>query len=338
MGRQQGSRAKAAENPIVVDRIEDVESLFGRNCTENRCPRFSENALMCRRQLGGGRLRHWRAVVWAAIFIATLAPSAVRAVDAVNVNVDAPAIDLTDALEHPKGDGDRVQVSTAADAEGIVRRIEVRSREPNPHWVVFALANNGTDQIDRLLVAPRYRMVSSGLLWPDLGSLRLVNLTPSTGDPPERQDTATADIFRITLDPGAVVTFVAETRTEKLPQLYLWEPESYKDKVNSFTLYYGIVIGIAGLLALFLTILFVVKSSVMFPASAALSWAVLAYIGTDFGFWGKVFNCSPISTSTAGTSATPTSRRGGSFSSARSSGSRCSIRRSHPASRACRWR
>jgi diguanylate cyclase (GGDEF)-like protein/PAS domain S-box-containing protein len=247
---------------------------------------------MRRRAVGRGRLRHWRAVVWAAIVVATLAPSAVRAVDAVNISVDASAIDLTDALERPKGDGDRVQVSTAADAEGIVRRIEVRSREPSPHWVVFALANNGTDQIDRLLVAPRYRMVGSALLWPDLGSLRLVNLTPSTGDPPERQDSATADIFRITLDPGAVVTFVAETRTEKLPQLYLWEPESYKDKVNSFTLYFGIVIGIAGLLALFLTILFVVKSSVMFPASAALSWAVLAYIGTDFGFWGKVFGLS----------------------------------------------
>jgi diguanylate cyclase (GGDEF)-like protein/PAS domain S-box-containing protein len=237
-------------------------------------------------------LRRCRAAIWAAILVATLLPSAARAIDAVNVSVDAPAIDLTDALEHPKGEGDRVQVSTAADAEGIVRRIEVRSRESSPNWVVFALANNGTDQIDRLLVAPRYRMVGSGLLWPDLGASRLVNLTPSTGDPPERQDSPTADIFRITLDPGAVITFVAESRTEKLPQLYLWEPESYKDKVNSFTLYFGIVIGIAGLLALFLTILFVVKSSVMFPASAALSWAVLAYIGTDFGFWGKVFNLS----------------------------------------------
>ena len=226
------------------------------------------------------------------VIVATFLPSAARALDAVNVSVDAPAIDLTDALEHPKGEGDRVQVSTAADAEGIVRRIEVRSREASPYWVVFALANNGTDQIDRLLVAPRYRMVGSGLLWPDLGSSRLVNLTPSTGDPPERQDSATADIFRITLDPGAVITFVAESRADKLPQLYLWEPESYKDKVNSFTLYFGIVIGIAGLLALFLTILFVVKSSIMFPASAALGWAVLAYIGTDFGFWGKVFNLS----------------------------------------------
>jgi len=77
-----------------------------------------------------------------------------------------------------------------------------------------------------------------------------------------------------------------------LPQLYLWEPDAYKDKVNSFTLYQGIVIGISGLLALVLTILFVVKGSIMFPAAAALAWAVLVYIGVDFGFWGKVLDMS----------------------------------------------
>src|SRR5262249_1697117 len=111
----------------------------------------------------------------------------------------------------------------------------------------------------------------------------------------EQQYSATADIFRITLDPGAVITFVVELRTDRLPQLYLWEPDSYKDKINSFTLYYGIVIGIAGLLALFLTILFVVKGSVMFPAAAALGWGVMAYRGTGFGFWGKVLELSPDS-------------------------------------------
>jgi diguanylate cyclase (GGDEF)-like protein/PAS domain S-box-containing protein len=33
----------------------------------------------------------------------------------------------------------------------------------------------------------------------------------------------------------------------------------------------------------------------MFPAAAALGWAVLVYIGIDFGFWGKVFALSPDS-------------------------------------------
>src|SRR5258708_24872411 len=30
----------------------------------------------------------------------------------------------------------------------------------------------------------------------------------------------------------------------------------------------------------------------MFPAAAALAWAVLVYIGVDFGFWGKVLDMS----------------------------------------------
>jgi diguanylate cyclase (GGDEF)-like protein/PAS domain S-box-containing protein len=183
-------------------------------------------------------------------------------------------------------------VSTAPGPDGIVRRIEVRAREGNNNWAVFALTNNSDEQIDRLIVVPHYRMVGSGLFWPDLGLSRIAGITPSTGDRPVRQEGTTADVFRITLDPGTVITFVAELRTDKLPQIYLWEPDAYKDKVNSFTLYYGIVIGIAGLLALFLTILFVVKGSMMFPAAAALGWAVLIYIGIDFGFWGKVFDMS----------------------------------------------
>ena len=217
---------------------------------------------------------------------------AAQAVEAVNVRNDVQAIDLTDAVEFQHTDGDRIQVSTAPGPDGIIRRIEVRAREAGSNWAVFALANNGDEQIDRLIVAPHYRMVGSGLIWPDLGLSRIVYITPSSGDPPERQENATADVFRVTLDPGTVITFVAELRTDNLPQLYLWEPDAYKDKVNSLTLYQGIVIGIAGLLALFLTILFVVKGSVMFPAAAALGWAVLIYIGIDFGFWPKVFDMS----------------------------------------------
>ena len=227
-----------------------------------------------------------------ALAVCVLAASSARAVDAVNVRLDASAIDLTAATELQKTETDRIQVSTAPGPDGIVRRIEVRAREGNNNWAVLALTNNSDEQIDRLIVVPHYRMVGSGLFWPDLGLSRIAAITPSTGDRPVRLEGATADVFRITLDPGTVITLVAELRTDKLPQIYLWEPDAYKDKVNSFTLYYGIVIGIAGLLALFLTILFVVKGSIMFPAAAALGWAVLIYIGIDFGFWGKVFDMS----------------------------------------------
>src|SRR3974377_2523850 len=241
---------------------------------------------------GGFRLNLMRCLTAIGLALAPLAALPGRRIEAVKVVLDAPAIDLTAATEMQKTEGDRIQVSIAPGPDGIVRRIEVRAREASNNWAVFALTNNSDEQIDRLIVAPHYRMVGSGLFWPDLGLSRIASMTPSSGDRPVREEGSTSAIFRVTLDPGTVITFVAELRTDKLPQIYLWEPDAYKDKVNSFTLYYGIVIGIAGLLALFLTILFVVKGSVMFPAAAALGWAVLIYIGIDFGFWGKVFDMS----------------------------------------------
>jgi diguanylate cyclase (GGDEF)-like protein/PAS domain S-box-containing protein len=239
-------------------------------------------------------LSFWRAAPFAALLIvaALVGAPAAYAVEAVNVRTDVTAIDLTGVADFVKTDTDTIAVSAAPGAVGIVRRMQQPAREGSTNWAVFALANSGDEQIDRLIVVPHYRMVGSGLLLPDLGLSRIVTITPSTGERPEQQYSATADIYRVILDPGTVVTYIAELRTDRLPQLYLWEPDAYKDKVNSFTLYFGIVIGIAGLLARFLTILFVVKGSVMFPAAAALGWAVLVYIGIDFGFWGKVFDMS----------------------------------------------
>ncbi|MBV9217982.1 MAG: EAL domain-containing protein [Methylobacteriaceae bacterium] len=217
--------------------------------------------------------------------------SVAGAVQSVRVPPDAQAIDLTQAVEHYSQQGDRIQVSTAPDANGIVRRIEVGARDPGtqPSWIVLALTNDTTEQIERLIVAPHFRLVGSGVVWPDLGATRISAITASQGFPPEREDSADADVFRLTLDPGTSVTYVAELRTPNLPQLYLWQPDAYKAKVTSLTLYKGIVIGIAGLLALFLTIVFVVKGAVIFPAAAALAWAVLAYVCIDFGFWQKIF-------------------------------------------------
>jgi diguanylate cyclase (GGDEF)-like protein/PAS domain S-box-containing protein len=218
-----------------------------------------------------------------------LAPAA--AIESVRVPIDARAIDLTGAVDRYSGQGDRLQVSTAPSADGIVRRIEVSARETGtqPAWIVFALTNDTNEQFDRLIVATHFRLQGSGVIWPDLGSSRIAAITASQGFPPDREDSPSADVFRLTLDPGATVTYVAELRTPDLPQIYLWEPDAYRDKVANLTLYKGIVIGVAGLLALFLTIVFVVKGAVIFPAAAALAWAVLAYVCIDFGFWNILF-------------------------------------------------
>lgn len=217
--------------------------------------------------------------------------SPAMAIESVRVPIESQAIDLTKAFETYHSDSDRLLVSTAPGSDGIVRRIEVRARDEGtrPDWIVFALTNDTSEQIERLLVAPHFRLVGSGVIWPDLGASRISAITASQGFPIERGESSDADVFRLTLDPGTTVTYVAELRTPNLPQLYLWDPDAYKDKMTTLALYKGIIIGVAGLLALFLTIVFVVKGAVIFPAAAALAWTVLAYVCIDFGFWNRIF-------------------------------------------------
>jgi len=230
-----------------------------------------------------------------AVLANMLVAAVASAVEPIKIARDDVALDLSGAVEIYRNQGENFQVSTAPGADGIVRRIEVEANDARStgDWAVFALANTTDQQIDRLIVAPHFRLVNSGIFWPDLGSTRIAAITPSEGFALDRQTSPDADVFLVTLNPGSVVTFVAELASPKLPQVYLWEPESYKDTVNSYTLFRGIVIGIAGLLALFLTILFVVKGTSMFPATAALAWAVLAYISVDFGFLNKVIEIAP---------------------------------------------
>ncbi|HET8586527.1 MAG TPA: PAS domain-containing protein, partial [Candidatus Limnocylindria bacterium] len=234
------------------------------------------------------------AFVAAVGLLAATAPA--RALTPVVVSPRVDAIDLTGIVQRFAGEGDRIEVTTAPVADGVVRRIEIEARRPGSAaaWAVFALTNNSDEQIDRLLVAPHYRMVGSGVVWPDLGAVRIHDITASAGFRPEREPVKDADVFLITLDPGATVTYVAELGTRNLPQLYLWSPDAYKNSVNNLTLYKGIVLGIAGLLALMLTVIFVVRGSLMFPAAAALAWAVLAWLAIDFGFLDRLFDVDAL--------------------------------------------
>ncbi|ALE04050.1 diguanylate cyclase/phosphodiesterase (GGDEF & EAL domains) with PAS/PAC sensor(s) [Bartonella ancashensis] len=222
--------------------------------------------------------------------------SSAQAIEPVKISSQDKAIDLSKAIEIHRTNSSIFQTSTAPGPDGIIWRIEVQANNKNfsGNWAVFSLANPTSEQVDRLIVAPHYRVANSGFLWPDLGSARIQSITPSEGFSLDRQSSANADVFRITLNPGSVITFVAELDSDNLPQIYLWEPEIYKDTINAYTLYHGILLGISGLLALLLTVLFVIRGTGLFPATAAFAWAVLFYIGIDFNFLNKIFAITTI--------------------------------------------
>ena len=214
----------------------------------------------------------------------------VYAFQVLPVPEDVNAINMTNVIEITHGSNGKVQLSTAADASGIIRRIEVlaSTQGTNPDWALFALKNDSDAQIERLLVAPFFRLPGSGIFRPDLGNNRIKALTPSQGIRPTRVVDGEADVFDLTLDPGATVTFVAELSSGSLPDIYMWKPDAYRDYVNSFTLFRGVVLGISSLGAVFLTIMFAVKGRGIFPATAAFAWAVLIYLLIDFGVLGRL--------------------------------------------------
>lgn len=288
------TRANSAEKPVLEVRFAP-ESGHKARVVMIREPAVS-GAAGGRSDLpvcGGSRL--WLAGLLAGLALLLGGAAPAYALNAIVIAADQDRIDLTDVGEHYEGRGDRLQIETAAGADGITGRMEVRALTSgtNPNWVVFALTNGGDKPVERWLAAERYMLIGSGLLLPDLDAARIGNVTPSLGFVPERIPNDRADIYRITVEPGQTVTFVAELTSERFPQLVLWKPLHYEKRQRDRALFNGIMLGIVGLIAVFLTAIFAANHKAIFPASALVAWSVLLYLCVDFGFWHKILQLSP---------------------------------------------
>jgi diguanylate cyclase (GGDEF)-like protein len=221
-------------------------------------------------------------------------PEAAFALKAIEIS-DAERVEITALGEAYDGRGDTLQIETAPGGDGIRGRMSVRAATPgtNPSWFVFALTNTTDKGIERWLAADRYGAIGSGIVWPDLDARRIEVITPSVGFVPERVKNDRADVFRLTLEPGQTVTFVAELASERFARLFLWKAREFEQKSRDRQLFNGIMLGITGLLAIFLTAVFAANHKAIFPMAAIFTWCVLAYLCVDFGFWQKLFNIRP---------------------------------------------
>ena len=228
-----------------------------------------------------------------ALFIA--APHAAFALKPIVVPPGEERIEITNLGEAYEGRGDTLQVETAAGTDGLTGRMSVRAATPgtNPSWLVFALRNPTNKTIERWLTANRYSTTRSGVIWPDLDARRIEAITQSEGFVPERIKNDSADIFRISIEPGRTVTFVVELASERVAPIQLWQPLSYEQRHRDRQLFNGILLGFTGLLAIFLTAVFAANHKMIFPSAALVAWCVLALLCVDFGFWPRLFPMRP---------------------------------------------
>ncbi len=246
--------------------------------------------------IGSVRTKHgWvhLCLIWLVALILT--SQGARALTATPVPADQDRIEISAFGDLFEGRGDSLQVETAPGADGVPGRMSVRATTAgtNPSWVVFALSNPSDKPIERWITAERYSAVGSGIIWPDLDSRRIEAVTPSLGFLPERIKSDRADLFRITLEPGQTITYVAELANERAARIYLWKPLEYEVKARDRQLLNGILLGITGLLAIFLTAVFAANHKAIFPTAALLTWCVLGTLCVDFGFFHKLFQLLP---------------------------------------------
>jgi len=239
-------------------------------------------------------LRAVFAVVVLAAGLSLSHTSAYAALKPIDVTNEVERLDIV-LLGEFHAQGEQVTVDTAPDADGVSQRWTANATTPGtkPAWFAFALRNTTDKQIERWLAVDRYNPAASGVWLPDLDARRIEKIAYSRGYAPERVKSDRADVFRITLEPGRTVTFVAELSSDRFAGIYLWNPLEYEQRGRDRYLFSGIMLGITGLLAIFLTAVFAANHKAIFPSAAGFAWCVLAYLCVDFGFWHKLFSIRP---------------------------------------------
>ncbi len=239
--------------------------------------------------------QHLRRALWvlAMLFVWTAASARpAHALESIVLGSDREVVDITMQGEQYEPRGDKLSIETAPSADGVTGRMTVSAKTSgtSPSWVVFALNNPTDKQVRRLLVAQRYDLVGSKVFLPNLDAPRVANITPSLGFRPEKSDNDAADVYALTLEPGATVTFIVELSSADFPRLTLIGGAAWGQKARDGTLFNGILLGISGLLALFPhRHLRRQPQGSIFPATAIVAWSVVAYLCVDFGFWHKLF-------------------------------------------------
>ena len=222
------------------------------------------------------------------------APPAAAELKAIDVTNDPERQDIF-LLGEFHAPGDQITINTVPDTDGVTQSWTASASTPGtkPGWFAFALRNTTDKQVERWLVVDRYNPAASGVFMPDLDARRIEKIAYSRGYAPERIKSDQADVFRITLEPGRTVTYVAELASDRITGINLWNPIEYEQRGRDRYLFSGVMLGITGLLAIFLTAVFAANHKAIFPSAAVFAWCVLAYLCVDLGFWHKLFSIRP---------------------------------------------
>ncbi len=234
-----------------------------------------------------------RMIVLMLLFV--LIPNTACALDGIAVDPLAERTILSDIITIYDVDG-RTLTLGGRDGDKVVQ-VTASPGNMSPGWFAFALTNVTDEQLIRWLVVENTGSADSGIINPILIGPRLVSVQSDKGKLQPVLESGRLDIFEIEVDAGQTQSFVVETVGAVPRFIVLWDPRAYGAARHALSFFHGLIIGIVGLLAIFLTSLYVVRHRLMYPAAALIGWAGVVVLATDFGLWQRGFGAGPATSS-----------------------------------------
>ncbi len=227
------------------------------------------------------------AIVLAAWLLATaLAGSVAQARDVIELPLDAVSIDVLSAADKAES-ADRDTVIEVDDGNGATRQVTIRAKGagPNHRWLVFTAKNLSRNPVARLVAVGREGITGTGLQTRTRLATRFLDVTASQGPRPIIRSDRNTDSFLIDVPAGKTVTYAVEIAGRWPDTFILWTPSSFDSQKRRIAFFHGLLIGIAVLGALYISILFIVRRAVSFPAAALFAWAGVIYLCYELGYW-----------------------------------------------------
>lgn len=225
--------------------------------------------------------------VLAVCFLALLSASPdARARDIIDAPFDASSIDILAAAERVQSSAKETDVQAAPDIAGNQSgmRLSARAQGPIFRWLVFSIRNSSPIPLEYVVVAQHRTFVGSGVIWPEFASRILVDAQASPGLPPSSEELSTADGFSFRLDSNQTVTYALEVTGPWPDNLRIWERSTFESQRQQVSFFHGLLLGIAILVAIYISSLFIIRRRLVFPAAALLAWSGVTFLAIEFGY------------------------------------------------------
>jgi diguanylate cyclase (GGDEF)-like protein/PAS domain S-box-containing protein len=112
----------------------------------------------------------------------------------------------------------------------------------------------------------------------------LVDAQASPGLPPSSEQLRTADAYSFRIESNQTITYALEVAGPWPNNISLWQRDAFDQQRQQVSFFHGLLLGIAMLVSIYVSSLFIIRRKLVFPAAALFSWCSAGFLAIEFGY------------------------------------------------------